>query len=118
MSNDKPSVTDITIDEKNLGIISWMLSIVGAVLGLLLRPDSKYVRHWSYLSISFFIIIIASSFLLGIIKLLPLGELISMLIKMSLFVIWIIGVTKSFEVVFWKPILIHDIARKLGIEKM
>ncbi len=106
-------------DEVTWGIIAWIIPLVSAILALVLRPGYKYVRYWAYLNLSFFIVIVIGgiiAFILGIIPL--IGWIISTLIWIALLVLWIIGIVKSASRVYWKPPIIYDVARALGIEKV
>lgn len=108
----------ISDDEKIWGFIGWIASIVGAVLVLILKPNYRYARYWAYLSISFFIIIMLSGIVVGILGLIPLiGWLISAVIQIALLVTWILGIIKSLNKEYWQPPVIFDVAKVLGIEK-
>ena len=106
-------------DEKLWGFLAWLLSIVGAVLALVLRPGYRYARYWAYLSISFFLIVIAASIVGSVLALVPfIGWAIRGLIFLSLVVAWVVGIIRSLETTWWKPPLIYDIARALGVERI
>ncbi|MEO3993097.1 MAG: hypothetical protein QN229_02135 [Desulfurococcaceae archaeon TW002] len=106
-------------DEVTWGIIAWIIPLVGAILALVLRPGYKYARYWAYLNISFFIVIIISSVVTAIVSIIPLiGWIISLLIGVTLLILWIVGIIKSASRVYWKPLIIYDVARALGIERI
>ncbi len=110
------SVSD---DEKLWGLLAWLLSIVGAILALALKPNYRYAKYWSYLSISFFIIAIIASIIGGIVGLVPiLGWILQVLISLGLLVIWIIGIIKALNIEWWKPQIIYELAKAIGIEKI
>ncbi|MEM1982758.1 MAG: hypothetical protein QXD94_05280 [Sulfolobales archaeon] len=110
---------EISDDEKIWGFIGWLASIVGAILVLVLKPGYRYAKYWAYLSISFFMIIIASGIVVGILGLIPLiGWFIGLIIQISLFITWILGLVKSLNKEFWKPPIIYDIAKIIGIENI
>ena len=113
------SSTNISDEERIWGFIAWLLSIVGAVLALLLKPGSRYVRYWSYLSISFFIVLLVALVLGFIVSFIPIiSFLIDILIKLSIVIVYIIGITKSLTGEMWQPPIIYGIATLLGIEKI
>lgn len=113
------SGTNIDQDEVNWGIIAWIIPLLGAILALVLRPRYNYARYWAYLNLSFFIVIIISNIISYILGLIPfVGWLIDALIWVALVVLWIIGIIKSAGRVYWKPPIIYDLARALGIEKI
>ncbi len=106
-------------EERIWGFLAWLLSIVGAVLGLLLKPQSRYVRYWSYLSISFFIVILIALVISFIISFIPIiGFLINILIMLGIVIIYIIGIVKSLTGDYWRPPIIYNIATMLGIERI
>lgn len=110
---------EISEEEKMWGFIAWLLSVVGAMLALFLKPNYRYARYWAYLSISFFIIIIIASVITGILSFIPLvGWLINALLGLSLVIIWVLGLIKSLNREYWKPPVIYDLARSLGIERI
>ncbi len=116
-----------TSDENIWGLIAWILSIVGAILVLVLKPNSRYAKYWAYLSVSFFIIFIVGLAIISLItiflSLIPfLGTIVSSIIQTLYYlfalIVWIIGILKSVSNVFWKPRFIYDLALKLGIENV
>lgn len=109
----------VSEEERIWGLIAWLLSVVGAVITLALKPTYRYARYWAYLSIAFFIAVIVSGVVATIVGLIPLiGWFISLLISIALLVIYIIGIIKSLAPEFWRPPIIYDVARMLGIEKL
>jgi len=110
------SVSD---DEKLWGLLAWLLSIVGAILVLVLKPNYRYAKYWSYLSISFFIIIVVATIINSIVGLIPiLGMIIQILISLGLLVVWVIGIVKVLNIEWWKPQIIYDLAKAIGIDKI
>lgn len=110
---------NLSDDEKIWGFISWLIPLIGGIISLLVKPNYKYAKYWAYLSISFFIVIIIADiigFLLGLIPF--IGFFLKMLINIALFIVWVIGLIKSLEKVYWKPPLIYDIAEKIGISNI
>ncbi|MEM0044144.1 MAG: DUF4870 domain-containing protein [Sulfolobales archaeon] len=113
------SASEISEEEKIWGFIAWLLSIIGAVLALVLKPGYKYVRYWAYLSISFFILVVVIKVLTWILAFIPfIGWILSVLIGLALLIAWILGIVKSLNKEYWKPPIIYDIARMLGIERI
>lgn len=114
-------------DENVWALIAWAASIAGAIVCLILRPTSRYVKYWSYLSISFFIIALIGYVAVNIIGIIldlfpHVGSIVSTLIFtvyfLVIFVIWVVGIIRSISGIFWKPRYIYDFAIRLGIEKI
>lgn len=109
----------ISEDEKLWGFLAWLLSVVGVILALLLKPSYRYAKYWAYLSASFFITIIIGAVLTVILSLIPIiGWIATALIYIAIIVTWIIGIIRSLQPSWWKPPLIYDIARAIGIESV
>lgn len=109
-------------EEKIWGLIAWLIPLVGPVLALVLRPNLKYVKHWSFLSIGFFILVIAGYVVLWIVdlflSLVHLGILagvLSALFWLLVVVLWIIGIVKAAQGEYWRPVLVYDIAQRIGL---
>ncbi len=112
----QPSVSD---DEKLWGLLAWLLSIIGAILALALKPGYRYAKYWAYLSIAFFIVIIIAAIINTILSLIPIiGWILIVLINLGLAIIWIIGILKSLQPNWWKPPIVYDLAKALGIERI
>ncbi len=110
---------DISEDERIWGFVGWLASIVGAIVVLILKPEYRYAKYWAYLSISFFVIIMVSGVVVGILSFIPLlGWFIGALVQLSLLITWVLGLLKSFSKVFWKPPVIYDLAKMFGIERI
>ncbi|MCS7099558.1 MAG: hypothetical protein RMH84_01795 [Sulfolobales archaeon] len=106
-------------EEKVWGLIAWLLSVVGAVITLALKPTYRYAKYWAYLSISFFIVAILSTIVVSILSLIPIvGRILNALISLALLVVYVIGIVKSISLDYWKPPVIYDLAKIIGIEKM
>lgn len=105
-------------DEATWGIIAWIIPLVGAILALVLRPEYKYAKYWAYLNLSYLVVVVVGAIIASILGIIPIvGWLLSILIWAALLVLWIVGIVKAAERVYWKPPLIYDIAKVLGIEK-
>jgi len=116
MSEYRSSVSE---EERMWGFIAWLLSVVGAVLVLAIRPDLRYAKYWAYLSISFFIVAVASGVVCGILSLVPfIGHFLSILIGAALLILWVLGIVKSLAHEYWKPPIIYGIAVAIGIDKI
>jgi len=106
-------------EEKIWGFIAWLIPLVGGILVLVLKPDYRYARHWAYLSVSFFVVAIIASIVAYILSLIPfiniLGLALGALFGALLLVVWILGILKSLENVYWTPPIIYDLARRLGL---
>ena len=111
--------SSVSEDEKLWALIAWLLSIVGAVLVLMLKPGYKYAKYWAYLSISFFIVLIFTMFISRILAFLPfVGWFFLALIELGLVILWIIGIVKALQITLWKPPIVYDIAKMIGIESL
>ncbi|PUA32553.1 MAG: hypothetical protein B7O98_07865 [Zestosphaera tikiterensis] len=120
-------MTEISEDEKIWGFIAWVGFIVGAIIALALKPTYRYSKYWAYLSISFTIAIVLGAIVLGIVtavlNLIPfVGWLISGLLQgiygLVILVAWIFGIIKSLGKELWRPPIIYEIAKYVGIEKI
>ncbi|MCS7111489.1 MAG: hypothetical protein RMI45_01030 [Ignisphaera sp.] len=119
MSHQSPEQPSISDDEKLWGFLAWLLLIVGAILALLLKPGYRYAKYWAYLSASFFITVIIATIVNTILSLIPfVGWVLAGLITIGLIIVWIIGVIKSLQPTWWKPPVVYDIAKAIGIERM
>ncbi|MFP3143755.1 MAG: hypothetical protein RXQ93_01880 [Caldisphaera sp.] len=106
----------ISDDEKFWAFKAWLIPLIGGILALILKPNYKFAKYWSYLSISFFVIIVVADVISFGLQFIPiLGTIISILIDLGLLIVWILGILKSLQKVYWKPIVIYDIAKLLGI---
>lgn len=120
-------LSQVTDEEKIWGLIAWIISIIGAIIALILKPSSKYVKYWAYLSISFFVIMIIGLMIVQIIGLILgfvpfagwiIATIINGLYSLAILIVWIFGIIKSLSMEFWKPPLIYDLAKMMGIEKI
>ncbi|MCS7135765.1 MAG: hypothetical protein RMJ14_03315 [Nitrososphaerota archaeon] len=111
--------TTLGDEEKIWGFIAWLIPLIGGVLVLLLKPEYKYAKHWAYLSISFFVIVVIASVVASVISIIPfvniLGLVVSAVFGALLLVVWILGILKSLNRVYWNPPIIYDIAKRLGL---
>lgn len=106
-------------DEVTWGLIAWIIPLLGAILALVLKPGHNYAKYWAYLNLSFFIVIVVSNIVMNILAFIPfIGQFINFLIWAALLILWIMGIVKSAGRVYWKPPIIYDLARVLGIEKI
>lgn len=112
-------ISGVSDDEKIWALLAWLLSIIGAILVLVLKPTYRYAKYWAYLSLSFFIVAIIVGVVNSILALIPIvGWVISILISLAIAILWIIGIVKVLQITWWKPPLIYDIAKAIGIEKI
>ncbi|MEM0227699.1 MAG: DUF4870 domain-containing protein [Ignisphaera sp.] len=119
MAEQSIATPSISEDEKLWGFLAWLLSIVGAVLAMVLKPGYRYAKYWAYLSLSFFILIIIASVISMVLAIIPfVGWVLAGLISIGLVVVWIIGIIKSLQPTWWKPPLVYDIAKAIGIERI
>jgi uncharacterized membrane protein len=111
-------ISGVSDDEKIWALLAWLLSIIGAILVLVLKPTYRYAKYWAYLSLSFFIVAIIVGVVNSILALIPIvGWVISILISLAIVILWIIGIVRVLQITWWKPPLIYDIAKAIGIEK-
>jgi uncharacterized membrane protein len=109
----------VSEDEKLWALIAWLLSIVGAVLVLLLKPGYRYAKYWAYLSISFFIVLIVAMAVGWVLAFIPfIGWFFLVLIWLGLVITWIIGIVRVLQITLWKPPIVYDIAKMIGIESL
>jgi uncharacterized membrane protein len=109
--------------ELDIGLISWIIPLFGGIIGILVEKDSKYVKHWSYLSISFGILIIIVNtlymiffFLFSIFfPLIILLKIVMFGIYFLLIVIWLVGIIKEREKTYWKPPIIYELSEFLRL---
>lgn len=120
MSQQSAGVSQsISEDERLWGFLAWLLSIVGAILVMVLKPDYRYAKYWAYLSIAFFIVIVIAGVVNTLISLIPIvGWILAVLISIGVVAVWIIGIVKSLQPDWWKPPVIYDLAKALGIERI
>jgi uncharacterized membrane protein len=112
-------ISGVSDDEKIWALLAWLLSIIGAILVLVLKPTYRYAKYWAYLSLSFFIAAIIVGVVNSILALIPIvGWVISILISLAIVILWIIGIVRVLQITWWKPPLIYDIAKAIGIEKI
>ncbi len=109
----------VSEDERLWALIAWLLSIVGAVLVLVLKPGYRYAKYWAYLSISFFIVLIVAMFVGRVLAFIPfIGWFFLALIELGLVITWIIGIVRVLQITLWKPPIVYDIAKMIGIESL
>ena len=112
-------ISGVSDNEKIWALLAWLLSIIGAILVLVLKPTYRYAKYWAYLSLSFFIVAIIVGVVNSILALIPIvGWVRSILISLAIVILWIIGIVKVLQITWWKPPLIYDIAKAIGIEKI
>ncbi|WP_291766777.1 hypothetical protein [Caldivirga sp. UBA161] len=115
-------MSQISTDELNWGLVAWIIPLAGGILGFIVKPESNYVKHWSYLSIAFGIVIIVVSIILDLLSLatmlLPplfiIIKALSILVGLAFVIIWIVGIVRERNSMYWKPALIYDVAKMLG----
>ena len=107
------------MNDRLWALISWGLLGIGALLGLIFKGDSYYVRRWAYLSIAFTILVIVFGILILIMSLIfsliPfIGFILSSILKslygIGVLSIYIIGLVKIAEGTIWNPPVIYEIS--------
>ncbi|MEM1681913.1 MAG: DUF4870 domain-containing protein [Sulfolobales archaeon] len=110
---------EVSEEERIWGFIAWLIPLVGGVLVLVLKPGYRFAKHWAHLSISFFIAIVLLGVVSAVIGLIPfIGWVISTLLWIAVVIVWIVGIVKSLGKELWKPPVIYDLAKVLGIERI
>jgi predicted membrane channel-forming protein YqfA (hemolysin III family) len=128
-------MSQVTDDELNWGLIAWVIPLAGGVIGLIMRPNSNYVKHWSYLSLAFGLVLIATYIVLAVLSLviatasiplitatmsippsLVLIKVLDYLVGLVFFVVWVVGIARERGMVYWRPSLIYDVAKMLGAQ--
>ncbi|MCS7112456.1 MAG: hypothetical protein RMJ00_04520 [Nitrososphaerota archaeon] len=113
---------DSQSDERLWALIAWAATIVGAIVALVIRPQYKYTVYWAYLSISFFILAVMVSISTNIISLILsiipfiggiISEVISALCSLLIFIVWVLGVVKSYKGEYWRIPVVYEVAEKL-----
>jgi len=115
-------MSQIDNEEHTWALIAWIIPLVGGILGIIIKPNSNYVKHWSYLSITFGLVIIVIDVILGILSLatffvpflLIIFRIIGYLFDIAFLVIWIIGILRERAMLYWKPPVLYDIAKMMG----
>ncbi|BDR91224.1 hypothetical protein [Vulcanisaeta souniana] len=115
-------MSQLSGDEGVWALVAWLVPLVGGVIGLVVRPGSGYVRHWSYLSIAFGLVIIVVDVVLGILSLLtilipPMHIVITALgylAGLAFLIVWVIGILRERNSIYWKPTIIYDVAKIIG----
>ncbi|MBS7642457.1 hypothetical protein KEJ40_04770 [Candidatus Bathyarchaeota archaeon] len=112
----------LTSDERVWALIAWAATIVGAILALVMKPQYRYTSYWAYLSISFFVVAVVVELSMGVISLtlsiIPLigvilSRLISTLCALLLFIVWVVGLVKSYRGEYWKIPVVYDLAEMI-----
>lgn len=114
------TMQNISDEERLWGFIAWLIPLIGGIISLVLKPNHRYIKHWSYLSISFSIFIIMAIVIAIAIGVIPIvGGILSIIITIIftiLFIMtWVIGILRSLEKVLWKPVIVYDLAKLLGL---
>jgi uncharacterized membrane protein len=114
---------DSLSEERLWAFIAWVATIVGAIVALIFKPHYKYTMYWAYLSISFFVVAVIVRVSIGILSLILsiiipfvgaiLSGVIGTLCSLLLFIVWMLGVVKSYRGEYWKIPMVYDIAEKL-----
>lgn len=111
------SQVQVSEDERLWGLIAWVIPLIGGIIALASKPGITYIRHWSYLSITFGIVMIGATIIGSLFSLIPfVGWLVGTLIGIALFVVWVIGIVKALDKMLWKPPIIYDLAKTLGFQ--
>lgn len=113
---------DSRSDERLWALIAWATTIVGAIVALVVRPQYKYTVYWAYLSISFFILAvivgISTNIISLILSIIPfvggiISEVVSALCSLLIFIVWVLGVVKSYKGEYWRIPVVYEVAEKL-----
>jgi uncharacterized membrane protein len=115
-------MSQISEDERTWGLIAWIIPLVGGIIGIIMRPNSGYVKHWSYLSIAFGLVIIVVDVILDILTfalifippVLLFIRILGILVGLAFLIIWLVGILRERSNLYWKPPVVYDIARIMG----
>lgn len=115
-------MSQVSQDEALWGLVAWVIPLAGGILGLITKPSSPFVRHWSHLSIAFGIVIVVVGVFLAILgaltEMVPpihvLITVISYIIWLIVFLIWVIGIVRERSLTYWKPPVLYDIAKAIA----
>lgn len=108
-AGDQPKVTS---DEKLWAALSYIPMI--ALLSLIIKPRSEYVKLHGRQGLVLFIIFFLSIFLYIVIP--PLGPLLGGLIQLGIFVLGIYSILQAFVGNWWKIPIIGDLAKMIPAE--
>ncbi len=108
-----PAVTQpqVTIDEKIWGALAYIPMV--ALLALLVKPESAYIKLHGRQGLMLFIIFFLSLFLYVIFS--PLGPLVAGLLQLGLFVVGVYSLYQAFIGNWWKIPVLGDIAEKIPV---
>ncbi len=114
--------SQLSEDERTWGLIAWIIPLVGGIIGIVVKPNSNYVKHWSYLSIAFGLVIIGVDVVLGVLSLMtflmpPMHIVITALdylVGLAFLIVWIVGILRERNSIYWKPTVIYDVAKMMG----
>lgn len=115
-------MSQLSEEEGIWALVAWIIPLLGGIIGIVVKPNSSYVKHWSYLSIAFGLVIIGVDVVLGVLSLLtvlipPIHIVITALGYLAglvFLVIWIIGILRERNSIYWKPTIIYDVAKIIG----
>ena len=114
MTNDKSE--DISNDDKIFAFISILLGVIGFIIALLARKESKYVMHYAKQSITLIALSILISFASISINTMPvIGYYISAILLIGYLVIWIIALVNSLSGKMKATLIIGQFAEKIKI---
>lgn len=115
-------MSQLSNEESTWALVAWLIPLVGGIIGMVIKPNSNYVKHWSYLSIAFGLVIIGVDVVLGVISLLTILILpihivimaLSYLAGLAFLIVWIVGILRERNSIYWKPTIIYDVAKMIG----
>ncbi|MEM1873622.1 MAG: hypothetical protein QXS85_01920 [Acidilobaceae archaeon] len=112
-SSEKPGIDSIL-----LGFIAWLLGLVGAIIVLLVllltRRKDRYARFWVAQSISFFVIALIVYLISLVIGVVPaVGDIVALILRLAIFVIWLIGIYYSITGQYKRPPVVGIVSEKL-----
>ena len=114
MTNDKSE--DISNDEKIFAFISILLGVIGFIIALLARKESKYVMYYARQSITLIALSTLISFASIPINTMPvIGYYISAILLIGYLLIWIIALVNSLSGKMKATPIISKFAEKIKI---
>jgi len=112
MNEQKPTSSDTGLDPKVSSLLAYLLGIVGGIVFYAISKDS-YVRFHAMQSILFTIAMAVLYFVLFFLGLiLPAIWIISWILYLAIFALWILLLVKSYQGERYKLPIIGDMAEK------
>jgi len=108
MSDNKSTKTILDLDENIAGLLCYVLTFISGIVFLVLEKENKFVRfHAMQSTITFGVLFVIST----VIAVIPfIGPILSMLINLLGFVLWLLLMYKAFNKEKYKLPVVGDFA--------